>query len=107
MRCVGRAYRRNWSDAPWGRRWAGGGDTSRECGAAAGRGKRVRVPGCPRQGSVCRAREVVRRRVASYWTGLGDRDHFAPMVARVQRVEAVVCASEHEAAWLERNLLEH
>jgi excinuclease ABC subunit C len=29
------------------------------------------------------------------------------MVARIQRVEAVVCASEHEAAWLERNLLEH
>jgi excinuclease ABC subunit C len=29
------------------------------------------------------------------------------MVARIARVEAVVCASEHEAAWLERNLLEH
>jgi excinuclease ABC subunit C len=29
------------------------------------------------------------------------------MVARIERVEAVVCASEHEATWLERNLLEH
>jgi excinuclease ABC subunit C len=28
------------------------------------------------------------------------------MVARIHRVEAVICASEHEAAWLERNLLE-
>jgi excinuclease ABC subunit C len=28
------------------------------------------------------------------------------MVARIARVEAVVCDSEHEAAWLERNLLE-
>ena len=49
---------------------------------------------------------LLRRRVASYWTNLGDRDHLAPMVARIQRVEAVICASEHEAAWLERNLLE-
>jgi excinuclease ABC subunit C len=29
------------------------------------------------------------------------------MVARIARVEALVCDSEHEAAWLERNLLEH
>ena len=28
------------------------------------------------------------------------------MVARVARVEAVPCDSAHEAAWLERNLLE-
>jgi excinuclease ABC subunit C len=28
------------------------------------------------------------------------------MVARIDRVEAVECDSEHEAAWLERNLLE-
>jgi excinuclease ABC subunit C len=29
------------------------------------------------------------------------------MVPRIARVEAVVCDSGHEAAWLERNLLEH
>jgi excinuclease ABC subunit C len=29
------------------------------------------------------------------------------MVARVARVEAVVCQSRHEAAWLERSMLEH
>jgi excinuclease ABC subunit C len=29
------------------------------------------------------------------------------MVARIARVEAVTCDSAHEAAWLERNLLEH
>ncbi|HEY6596749.1 MAG TPA: GIY-YIG nuclease family protein [Asanoa sp.] len=49
----------------------------------------------------------LRRRVASYWGDLGNRPHLAPMVRAVARVEAVVCASEHEAAWLERNLLEH
>ena len=49
----------------------------------------------------------LRRRVASYWSDLRDRRHLAPMVARIARVEAVACDSEHEAAWLERNLLEH
>jgi excinuclease ABC subunit C len=48
----------------------------------------------------------LRRRVASYWGGLGSRGHLAPMVARIARVQALVCDSEHEAAWLERNLLE-
>ena len=48
----------------------------------------------------------LRRRVASYWSDLGDRGHLAAMVARIARVEAVPCASAHEAAWLERNLLE-
>ncbi len=48
----------------------------------------------------------LRRRVASYWGDLGDRAHLAPMVAQIQAIEAVGCASEHEAAWLERNLLE-
>ena len=48
----------------------------------------------------------LRRRVASYWSDLRDRRHLAPMVARIARVEAVACDSEHEAAWLERNLLE-
>jgi excinuclease ABC subunit C len=49
----------------------------------------------------------LRRRVLSYWGDLGDRRHLAPMVARIDRVEAVACDSAHEAAWLERNLLEH
>jgi excinuclease ABC subunit C len=48
----------------------------------------------------------LRRRVASYWTDLGDRGHLARMVARIARVEAVACDGGHEAAWLERNLLE-
>jgi excinuclease ABC subunit C len=49
----------------------------------------------------------LRRRVLSYWGDLGDRVHLAPMVARIARVEVVTCDSAHEAAWLERNLLEH
>jgi excinuclease ABC subunit C len=48
----------------------------------------------------------LRRRTVSYWGDLGDRGHLAPMVARTARVEAVVCDSAHEAAWLERNLLQ-
>ena len=48
----------------------------------------------------------LRSRVASYWGDLRDRAHLAPMVNRVARVEAVVCDSAHEAAWLERNLLQ-
>jgi excinuclease ABC subunit C len=48
----------------------------------------------------------LRRRVASYWGDLGDRSHLAAMVARIARVEAVPCASVHETAWLERNLLQ-
>lgn len=48
----------------------------------------------------------LRSRVASYWGELRDRAHLAPMVARVARVEAVACDSVHEAAWLERNLLQ-
>jgi excinuclease ABC subunit C len=48
----------------------------------------------------------LRRRVASYWGDLGDRAHLAAMVGQIRGVEAVGCASEHEAAWLERNLLE-
>jgi excinuclease ABC subunit C len=48
----------------------------------------------------------LRRRVASYWGDLGDRPHLTRMVAQIDRVEAVRCDSEHEAAWLERNLLE-
>jgi excinuclease ABC subunit C len=48
----------------------------------------------------------LRRRVASYWGDLRDRCHLQGMVSAVKVVQAVVCASEHEAAWLERNLLE-
>jgi len=48
----------------------------------------------------------LRSRVASYWSDLRDRGHLAPMVSRAARIEAVSCDSVHEAAWLERNLLE-
>jgi len=48
----------------------------------------------------------LRRRVQSYWGDLGDRRHLRAMVPRIARVEAIVCDSAHEAAWLERNLLE-
>lgn len=48
----------------------------------------------------------LRRRVDSYWGGLRDRRHLLRMVPRVERVEALTCDSEHEASWLERNLLE-
>jgi excinuclease ABC subunit C len=54
---------------------------------------------------VGRATEL-RSRVGSYWSELAGRRHLRPMVAAVARVEAVVCDSVHEAAWLERNLLE-
>ncbi|MFI6827739.1 GIY-YIG nuclease family protein [Kribbella sp. NPDC050241] len=49
----------------------------------------------------------LRRRVQSYWTHLGDRPRLARMVNRIARIESVWCDSAHEAAWLERNLLEH
>jgi excinuclease ABC subunit C len=49
----------------------------------------------------------LRRRVSSYWGDLRDRPHLRRMVPRVVRVEAVSCDSEHEAALLERNLLDH
>jgi excinuclease ABC subunit C len=48
----------------------------------------------------------LRSRVASYWGDLGGRAHLGGMVARIARVEAVACDSVHEAAWLERNLLQ-
>jgi excinuclease ABC subunit C len=48
----------------------------------------------------------LRRRVTSYWGDLRDRPHLRRMMPSVERVEAVACDSEHEAAWLERNLLE-
>ncbi|MBO0836445.1 MAG: hypothetical protein J2P28_13195, partial [Actinobacteria bacterium] len=49
----------------------------------------------------------LRSRVRSYWGDVSDRPRVAAMVAAITQVEAVECASEHEAAWLERNLLEH
>jgi excinuclease ABC subunit C len=48
----------------------------------------------------------LRRRVASYWGDLADRPHLRRMVSQIHRLEALVCDSVHEAAWLERNLLE-
>jgi excinuclease ABC subunit C len=48
----------------------------------------------------------LRHRVASYWSDLGEREHLSAMVRRIGRIEAVACDSQHEAAWLERNLLE-
>jgi excinuclease ABC subunit C len=48
----------------------------------------------------------LRRRVASYWSDLRDRRHLRRMVTRIDRIDAIACASGHEAAWLERNVLE-
>ena len=48
----------------------------------------------------------LRSRVASYWGNLGDRKRLVRMVAQIAQIEAVTCDSVHEAAWLERNLLE-
>ncbi|WP_250008819.1 GIY-YIG nuclease family protein [Actinoplanes sp. M2I2] len=76
---------------------------------------RTELPGAP---GVYRFRDVtgrvlyvgrathLRSRVASYWGDLRDRRHLRRMVPQIERVEAVVCDSVHEAAWLERNLLE-
>ena len=49
----------------------------------------------------------LRRRVGSYWGDLGDRGRLAAMIPRIARIEVLACDSEHEAAWAERNLLEH
>ncbi len=48
----------------------------------------------------------LRHRVASYWGDLSDRRHLLRMMPQVAEVQAIRCASAHEAAWLERNLLE-
>ena len=48
----------------------------------------------------------LRSRVTSYWGNLGDRKRLVRMVGQIARIEAVACDSAHEAAWLERNLLE-
>jgi excinuclease ABC subunit C len=49
---------------------------------------------------------ALRSRVGSYWSDLRERRHLVRMVPQIARVEAVTCDSVHEAAWLERNLLE-
>lgn len=48
----------------------------------------------------------LRRRVRSYFGSLKGRPRMRRMVPQIVRVDVAVCASEHEAAWLERNLLE-
>ena len=48
----------------------------------------------------------LRSRVRSYAGDLADRPHLRRMVAQVSAVEAIECASVHEASWLERTLLE-
>jgi excinuclease ABC subunit C len=45
-------------------------------------------------------------RVRTYWSDLRDRPHLVRMVERVAWLEPVLCASEHEAAFLESDLLE-
>lgn len=45
-------------------------------------------------------------RTRSYWKDLRDRPHLARMLPRVEWLEPVVCTSEHEAAFLESDLLE-
>jgi excinuclease ABC subunit C len=48
----------------------------------------------------------LRSRTGSYWGSLTGRGHLRRMVPQIGSVEALVCASVHEATWLERNLLE-
>jgi excinuclease ABC subunit C len=49
----------------------------------------------------------LRPRVRSYWRDLGDHAHLRPMLSRVVELEPILTESEQEAAFLERNLLEH
>jgi len=48
----------------------------------------------------------LRTRTASYWGTLKGRARLRRMVPQIAAVEALECASVHEATWLERNLLE-
>ena len=48
----------------------------------------------------------LRSRTISYWGSLKGRAHLRRMVPQIGAVEAIECASVHEAAWLERNILE-
>ncbi len=54
---------------------------------------------------VGRSRDLASR-AQSYWSDLRDRPHLIRMVQRVEWLEPVVCESEHEAAFLESDLLE-
>lgn len=54
---------------------------------------------------VGRSRDLAHR-TRSYWTDLGDRRHLYRMVEQVAWVEPVLCESEHEAAFLESDLIE-
>src|SRR5579864_335067 len=54
---------------------------------------------------VGRSRDLATR-ARSYWIDLRDRPHLFRMVQRVAWLEPVLCASEHEAAFLESDLLE-
>lgn len=81
-------------------------------------GTRLRIASLPPRPGVYRFRDDrgralyigratdLRRRVGSYWGDLRDRRHLTRMVPRIAAIEAVACDSVHEAAWLERNLLE-
>src|SRR5256885_15219191 len=53
---------------------------------------------------VGRSRDLATR-TRSYWTDLRDRPHLKRMLPRVEWLEPVLCASEHEAAFLESDLL--
>ncbi len=48
----------------------------------------------------------LRSRTNSYWGSLKGRARLRRMVPQIGAVEAIECASVHEAAWLERNILE-
>src|SRR5436305_7086320 len=45
-------------------------------------------------------------RTRSYWRDLRDRPHLVRMLPRVEWLEPVLCRSEHEAAFLESDLLD-
>lgn len=53
---------------------------------------------------VGRSRDLASR-ARSYWIDLKDRPHLRRMLPRVAWLEPVLCASEHEAAFLESDLL--
>ena len=48
----------------------------------------------------------LRSRVGSYWGQLPGRRHLRRMVSQIGSIEAVECDSQHEAAWLERLLMQ-